>query len=40
MWQKPVCIESVYQDKPILLRHDGKEAKVHELGTASSDAVA
>ena len=36
LWGKPVCIESVYQDKPVLLEHDGKEAQLNSLDTSSS----
>jgi stage V sporulation protein R len=36
LWGKPVCIESVYQDKPVLIEHDGKEAQLTTLDAPSS----
>ena len=35
IWQRPVLIETVYKDKRILIRCDGGEAKIEELGEAA-----
>jgi len=35
-----VSVETVYQDKPVLLRYDGEKAETHELDASSGDAPA
>ncbi len=35
VWRKPVSVESVYKDKPIVMRFDGKEAKIRDLASTA-----
>lgn len=38
IWRKPVAVETVYQDKPVLLRFDGETAETHELDASAGSA--
>jgi stage V sporulation protein R len=37
LWKRPVSIETVYKDKPILIRADGQETKIEEISAGSVD---
>jgi spore cortex formation protein SpoVR/YcgB (stage V sporulation) len=38
IWKKPVSIRTVYQDKEILMRHDGEQSTVEEIAEPAAAA--